>query len=111
MLRNDIAFPTQLPSSLTHSGGSVRRQFRSVAFIFSISLAFTPSLAAQLEPPSNGGVVALDQELRMLGHYKRVLMIGAHPDDEDTELLTVLVRGTGAEAAICRSTGVRAARI
>jgi LmbE family N-acetylglucosaminyl deacetylase len=26
-------------------------------------------------------------------------MIGAHPDDEDTELLTVLVRGMGAEAA------------
>jgi LmbE family N-acetylglucosaminyl deacetylase len=44
-------------------------------------------------------VVALDQELRMLGHYRRVLMIGAHPDDEDTELLTVLVRGMGAEAA------------
>ena len=35
----------------------------------------------------------------MLGHEKRVLMIGAHPDDEDTELLTVLVRGMGAEAA------------
>ena len=34
----------------------------------------------------------------MLGHYKRVLIIGAHPDDEDTELLT-LVRGMGAEAA------------
>ena len=43
--------------------------------------------------------MALDQELRMLGHYKRVLMIGAHPDDEDTELLTILVRGMGAEAA------------
>ena len=43
--------------------------------------------------------MALDQELRFLGHYKRVLMIGAHPDDEDTELLTVLVRGMGAEAA------------
>ena len=56
-------------------------------------------LAAQLEPPSSGGAVAVDQELRMLGHYKRVLMIGAHPDDEDTELLTVLVRGMGAEAA------------
>jgi len=61
-------------------------------------LAASP-LAAQLEPPSTGGVVALDQELRMLGHYRRVLVIGAHPDDEDTELLTVLVRGTGAEAA------------
>ena len=35
----------------------------------------------------------------MLGHMKRVLVIGAHPDDEDTELLTVLVRGMGAEAA------------
>jgi LmbE family N-acetylglucosaminyl deacetylase len=43
--------------------------------------------------------VALDRELRMLGHEKRVLMIGAHPDDEDTELLTLLVRGEGAEAA------------
>jgi LmbE family N-acetylglucosaminyl deacetylase len=53
----------------------------------------------QLEPPSTGGAIRLDQELRMLGHYKRVLMIGAHPDDEDTELLTILVRGLGAEAA------------
>ena len=35
----------------------------------------------------------------MLGHYQRVLVIGAHPDDEDTDLLTVLVRGLGAEAA------------
>jgi LmbE family N-acetylglucosaminyl deacetylase len=57
------------------------------------------SAVAQLEPPGTGGVVALDHELRMLGHYRRVLMIGAHPDDEDTELLTVLVRGMGAEAA------------
>ena len=57
------------------------------------------SLHAQMEPPGTGGVVALDRELRMLGHYRRVLVIGAHPDDEDTELLTVLVRGMGAEAA------------
>ncbi len=35
----------------------------------------------------------------MLGHYKRVLVIGAHPDDEDTELLTFMVRNEGAEAA------------
>jgi LmbE family N-acetylglucosaminyl deacetylase len=35
----------------------------------------------------------------MLGHYRRVLMVGAHPDDEDTELLTVLARRMGAEAA------------
>ena len=43
--------------------------------------------------------MALDQSLRFLGHNKRVLMIAAHPDDEDTELLTVLARGMGAETA------------
>ena len=58
------------------------------------------SLSAQLlEPPSTGGAVALAHELKMLGHDERVLVIGAHPDDEDTELLTILVRGMGAEAA------------
>jgi LmbE family N-acetylglucosaminyl deacetylase len=30
---------------------------------------------------------------------KRVLIIGAHPDDEDTSLLALLVRGLGADAA------------
>jgi LmbE family N-acetylglucosaminyl deacetylase len=70
-------------------------------FVGSVALLCSTSvpLLAQLEPPSTGGAIALDQELRMLGHYKRVLMIGAHPDDEDTELLTILVRGMGAEAA------------
>ncbi len=69
---------------------------RRLLFAF---LPLIPSLAvAQLEPPSTGGIVALDQQLRRLGHHQRVLMIAAHPDDEDTELLTVLVRGMGVEA-------------
>ncbi len=45
---------------------------------------------------STGGAAALAQAERMLGHTKRVLMIAAHPDDEDTELLTYLVRREGA---------------
>jgi len=75
-------------------------RFRSLVFLLASPLLAFPltRLSAQLEPPSTGGVVTLDRELRMLGHDKRVLMIGAHPDDEDTELLTVLVRGMGAEA-------------
>ncbi len=73
---------------------------RLLVLALALSLCLLPSpLPAQLEPPSTGGLVALDQELRMLGHYRRVLLVGAHPDDEDTELLTVLVRGWGAEAA------------
>ena len=61
-------------------------------------LAALPA-AAQLSPPSTGGAVGLAHELRFLGHDERVLMIGAHPDDEDTELLTLLTRGMGAESA------------
>jgi LmbE family N-acetylglucosaminyl deacetylase len=63
-------------------------------------IAIPSALSAQaLLPPSTGGAAALAQELRFLGHNKRVLLIAAHPDDEDTELLTVLARGMGAEAA------------
>ena len=75
------------------------RALRPIVIVAALSASLVASAQAQLETPSTGGIVALEQELRMLGHYKRVLMIGAHPDDEDTELLTVLVRGEGAEAA------------
>src|SRR5437667_75781 len=93
LLTAHFSLLTSHSSLLTFS--SLRRLL-AVAFL---SLASAPAALSQLEPPSTGGIVALDQELRFLGHYKRVLMIGAHPDDEDTELLTVLVRGMGAEAA------------
>jgi len=45
------------------------------------------------------GTVATGLLLRQLEGVKRVLMIGAHPDDEDTSLLTTLARGWGAETA------------
>ena len=54
---------------------------------------------AQLAPAGTGGVAALANTLRQLGSNKRVLMIGAHPDDEDTQLLVLLSRGMGAQAA------------
>src|SRR5881394_2355187 len=54
---------------------------------------------AQLAPAGTGGVAALANTLRQLGSNKRVLMIGAHPDDEDTQLLVLLSRGIGAQAA------------
>ncbi|HET7790981.1 MAG TPA: PIG-L family deacetylase [Gemmatimonadales bacterium] len=53
----------------------------------------------QLSPPGTGGVAALMRSLSQLGADKRVLVIGAHPDDEDTELLALLSRGMGAQAA------------
>ncbi len=53
----------------------------------------------QLMPPSTGGAPELDRLLQQLGSTARVLVVGAHPDDEDTSLLTLLARGQGVEAA------------
>jgi LmbE family N-acetylglucosaminyl deacetylase len=55
--------------------------------------------AQALAPAGTGGVAALASALRQLGANKRVLFIAAHPDDEDTQLLTYLSRGLGAQAA------------
>ena len=52
-----------------------------------------------LTPPSTGGLEAVDRMLRRLGTHRRLLVIGAHPDDEDTELLALVARGMGGEAA------------
>ncbi|MCC6316677.1 MAG: PIG-L family deacetylase [Gemmatimonadaceae bacterium] len=45
------------------------------------------------------GAAALAPLVRSLGTNVRVLMIAAHPDDEDTQLLTWLARGRGVETA------------
>ena len=69
----------------------------SVALLLSIGAAAAGK--GQLAPAGTGGVAALANTLRQLGSNKRVLMIGAHPDDEDTQLLVLLSRGMGAQAA------------
>jgi len=60
-------------------------------------LVGAPPAAAQTMEGT--GAVATGLLLRQLDGVKRVLMIGAHPDDEDTSLLTTLARGWGAETA------------
>lgn len=55
--------------------------------------------ASSIEGLVQGGLAELALDLRRLDGVKRVLMIGAHPDDEDTSLLTALARGMGAETA------------
>src|SRR5690606_37258834 len=50
-------------------------------------------------PTEYEGAAALGLELRRLGTTKRVLMIGAHPDDESTQLLSTPALGQGADFA------------
>ncbi|HEY3935718.1 MAG TPA: PIG-L family deacetylase [Gemmatimonadales bacterium] len=73
---------------------------RTAAGVLVIAVtAFALPLAAQTGGAGTGGVARLAQEQKLAGSWRRVLMIGAHPDDEDTELLTVLSRGEGITAA------------
>jgi LmbE family N-acetylglucosaminyl deacetylase len=64
----------------------------------SLSLCLAP-LPAQSGGAGTGGLARLAQEQRQANAGRRVLMIGPHPDDEDTELLTILARGMGVETA------------
>jgi LmbE family N-acetylglucosaminyl deacetylase len=52
-----------------------------------------------LEPPSTGGLAALDPLLQKLTNNRRLLVIGAHPDDENTALLALVSKKMGGEAA------------
>lgn len=52
-----------------------------------------------LAPASTGGLEAVDRALAKLSGHRRLLMIGAHPDDEDTTLLAWVSRQLGGEAA------------
>lgn len=64
-----------------------------------VLLAFSLLAAPRLLNAQERGAAALGEEVRGLGVTTRVLMIGAHPDDEDTPLLAWLARGQRVETA------------
>lgn len=57
------------------------------------------SLNDPLVPPTTGGVERADRLLAKLTGHRRLLVIGAHPDDEDTTLIAYVSRALGGEAA------------
>lgn len=79
------------------AGGPGRPIRRPAAVLLAVLLAGPVQATGQsLEGP---GMVPAGLLLRQLDGVKRVLMIGAHPDDEDTAFLTVLARDRGVETA------------
>jgi LmbE family N-acetylglucosaminyl deacetylase len=83
------------------------RTLAAVAVILGAALVWMPAEAqspalpvpSALEPASAGGIAVVDRALAKLSTHRRLLMIGAHPDDEDTSILALVSRGLGGEAA------------
>jgi len=65
----------------------------------SLRLIFPKITDAQVRPVYDQGALGLGQLLKRLNTTASVMMIGAHPDDEDTALLAYLARGESARTA------------
>ncbi|MGQ0541617.1 MAG: PIG-L family deacetylase, partial [Blastocatellia bacterium] len=61
--------------------------------------SFSADATAQVRPVYDRGTTGLVQLLKRLNTSASVMMIGAHPDDEDTALLAYLARGENARTA------------
>lgn len=68
---------------------------RACIAIAGLALVSTPRFLGAQER----GIVALAEAKAAAGVHNRVLVIGAHPDDEDTQLIAWLARGHHAETA------------
>lgn len=92
--------PSILPSEVSAFGKLV-----SGALLAVLLTAATPTPSAvapapgALEPATTGGMEVVDRALAKLATHRRLLVIGAHPDDEDTSLLALVSRGLGGDAA------------
>ena len=73
----------------------MRRTTTRLLAVLGLLTAAAPRVAAAQER----GAAAVDQLVRSLAVTGRVLMIAAHPDDEDTRLIAWLSRGRGVETA------------
>src|SRR6476469_10841592 len=71
---------------------NVRRVLIGVAAAMAATFALSRPVRSQ-------GIPALDEAISGLSVPMRVLVIAAHPDDEDTQLITWLARGRHVETA------------
>jgi LmbE family N-acetylglucosaminyl deacetylase len=67
--------------------------------ILCVSASLRLETTAQVAPVYDRGVMGLAQMLKRLNTSASAMMIGAHPDDEDTALLAYLARGENARTA------------
>jgi LmbE family N-acetylglucosaminyl deacetylase len=75
------------------------RAFGSRLLASGLTLLAAAAGQAQQSSAADRGAVAIAENVRGLGTTTRVLMIGAHPDDEDTQLIAWLAKGRHVETA------------
>ncbi len=80
---------------------TVLKQIRigSLLFLLCTSVSLWSISSAQVRPVYDRGAIGLVQALKRLNTSASAMMIGAHPDDEDTALLAYLARGENARTA------------
>jgi LmbE family N-acetylglucosaminyl deacetylase len=77
----------------------LRRFYAIFLVLLCVSASLRVEVSAQIRPVYDRGAMGLGQILKKLNTSASVLMIGAHPDDEDTALLSYLARGENARTA------------
>jgi len=75
-------------------------RFARPTFVLTALILFILSIPvtspAQVRPVYDQGAIGLGQLLKRLNNTKSVMHIGAHPDDEDSDLIAYLARGENA---------------
>src|SRR5215203_1350864 len=77
----------------------IPRAVTVLTFVVLVSAGLRSESHAQIRPVYDQGALGLAQQLKRLSTTASALMIGAHPDDEDTALLAYLARGENARTA------------
>jgi LmbE family N-acetylglucosaminyl deacetylase len=77
------------------------RSLVEIVLVAVVAAAWHPAVPVPtaLEPATTGGIETVDRSLAKLSTHRRVMVVGAHPDDEDNTVLALVSRGLGGEAA------------
>ncbi|MDH3493723.1 MAG: PIG-L family deacetylase [Acidobacteriota bacterium] len=71
---------------------------RAICGLLAVVLSPAIEGPAQVRPIYDQGAIGLGQMLKKIGNTKRIMHIGAHPDDEDSDMLAYLARKENARA-------------
>lgn len=79
----------------------VNRQYTKIRILFGLLTAtlLVSNVLGQVRPVNDYGALGIGRLLKRLNNTGSVMMIGAHPDDEDSSLLAYLARGENARTA------------